>query len=189
MVKHRFLGALIAGPLLLFPLAACGGAAAPSPQVAALGGSGSASASPTSSMSPYQAALGYSQCMRQHGLKNFPDPTSEGGHIGLKLDENSGVNQDSAQYKAAEQACHSLMKGSDGNGPAFNPAKIHAWAACIRKHGVPDFPDPVNTGSGVKITLSSPVGQDTLQKAMDACHADSPGGMVDIQIGSGGAKG
>ena len=46
--------------------------------------------------------------MRSHGVPNFPDPDSNGNfHFGI----NSGVNQQSATYHAAQQACQSIMPG------------------------------------------------------------------------------
>jgi len=48
-------------------------------------------------------ALKYSQCMRTHGLPNFPDPTESPNGISL-----NGVDPNSAQFRAAQTACRSL---------------------------------------------------------------------------------
>jgi hypothetical protein len=53
-------------------------------------------------------ALKYSQCMRSHGLPNFPDPTESPNGIGLRL---SGIDPNSAQFQAAQTACRSLSPG------------------------------------------------------------------------------
>ena len=59
-----------------------------------------------------QQALKYSQCMRSHGLPNFPDPTSNGnGPVGFSIPNGSGINPNSATYQQANQACQSLMPG------------------------------------------------------------------------------
>ncbi len=53
-------------------------------------------------------ALKYSQCMRSHGLPNFPDPTESPDGISLRL---SGVDPNSAQFRSAQTACRSLAPG------------------------------------------------------------------------------
>jgi hypothetical protein len=50
-------------------------------------------------------ALKYSQCMRSHGLPNFPDPTESSNGIGLRL---SGIDPNSSEFQAAQTACRSL---------------------------------------------------------------------------------
>jgi hypothetical protein len=193
MVKHKYGGGLIAASLLTLALpllASCSSGSPDSASVAQLGGSASASASPTSSMSAYQTALAYSQCMRSHGVPNFPDPSlGPGGTVGIQIKGGSGLDPNSSAFKAAQQACHSLQPGGQDNGRgSFNPAKIAPWAACIRQHGVPDFADPTNTGSGMKISLPSDVDPSKFQSAAQACSSLSPGGTMMV-TGSGGGGG
>jgi len=61
--------------------------------------------------------LRYAQCMRAHGVPNFPDPqTSNGGigqHAGIGLDLGS-INVHSPQFQSADHACHSLMANAKG---------------------------------------------------------------------------
>jgi hypothetical protein len=54
------------------------------------------------------SALKYSECMRSHGLPNFPDPTESSNGISLRL---SGVDPNSSQFRAAQTACRSLAPG------------------------------------------------------------------------------
>jgi hypothetical protein len=61
--------------------------------------------------------LKYSQCMRSHGVKNFPDPSADGG---IQLDANK-VNVDSPTFKKADKSCRpagsrGIGEGSSGNG-------------------------------------------------------------------------
>jgi hypothetical protein len=58
--------------------------------------------------------LKYARCMRAHGVSNFPDPSADGG---LTLDPTV-VNPNSPQFKAAQQACKSLMPGGGSGGQA-----------------------------------------------------------------------
>jgi hypothetical protein len=100
----------------------------------------------SSATSVSASGLAYSQCMRTHGIKNFPDPNPSGG-IGISA--SSGINPNSPQYQAAEQACHSLAPG--GVSPA-QQAQDYAselkYAHCMQTHGVPGFPEPSAPGSG-----------------------------------------
>jgi hypothetical protein len=70
-----------------------------------------------------QHALGqlvkYAQCMRAHGVPNFPDPQLTDGGIGVPSGftfDTSGRNLDqkSRQYQAASKACQSLATHAKG---------------------------------------------------------------------------
>lgn len=61
----------------------------------------------------------YAQCMRAHGVLNFPDPRITSGGIGLPggfTFDTAGRNlhQKSAQYQAASRACQSLATHAKG---------------------------------------------------------------------------
>ena len=61
----------------------------------------------------------YAQCMRAHGVPNFPDPQITNGGIGVPggfTFDTSGRNlgQKSPQYQAAAQACQSLATHAKG---------------------------------------------------------------------------
>jgi hypothetical protein len=55
-----------------------------------------------------QAALNQllklARCMRANGVTNFPDPTTDGGGVGLRLGAN--IDSNSPQFQAAQKACH-----------------------------------------------------------------------------------
>lgn len=167
--------AVAAGVALL--ATACGG-----------GGTSTDAASPGTShnvSSAYSKALAYSQCVRSHGVPNFPDPTISDGNIGLNLGNNAGVSQSALQ--AAENACQSLspVHTLTGAQQAQNTAEALKWAQCIRKHGVPDFPDPSGNGS-----FSLPSGFNTqsaaFQAAQNACKSVRP---MQIKMGIGNPGG
>jgi hypothetical protein len=50
----------------------------------------------------------YSQCMRDHGIKDFPDPDS-GGRMSVMSTPGSDMDPNNATFKAAEAACRSLQ--------------------------------------------------------------------------------
>src|SRR4051794_2830967 len=61
------------------------------------------------------AALANARCMREHGI-NFPDPTfgADGG-AQIRIRRGSGIDPESAKFKAAQKACESTMpKPPDG---------------------------------------------------------------------------
>jgi hypothetical protein len=58
--------------------------------------------------SKLKQALKYTQCMRSHGVPNFPDPTrGPNGLYGWTIPNGSGINPQSATYQQASQACQS----------------------------------------------------------------------------------
>jgi hypothetical protein len=138
------------------------------PTAASAGGSGS------SGKSSLADAVAYSQCIRSHGVSNFPDPvqTPSGGY-GYRT---SGIDPNSAAFQGAVQACKALPSPWTSTGQELTPAQQQAWlnwAQCIRSHGVPAFPDPTFSDSEVR---DSGVGSNSsqLQSAMNACKSQMP---------------
>jgi len=58
-----------------------------------------------------EQALKFSECMRHHGVPNFPDPnfSAGGGRVTLKVGKASGINPSSPQFQAAQKACQSSL--------------------------------------------------------------------------------
>ena len=135
---------------------------------------GSAGGSASAGASSLAEAVAYSQCIRSHGVPNFPDPvkTPDGGY-GYRT---TGIDPNSAAFQGALQDCKALPSPWNSTGQQLSPAQQQAWlnwATCIRAHGVSDFPDPTFSGSEVHDTgvgSSSP----QLQSAMDACKSQMP---------------
>jgi hypothetical protein len=58
------------------------------------------------SASQRSAALKFSQCMRSHGVPNFPDPTfTSNGGAQLQASKSSGIDFQSPAFQTAQQAC------------------------------------------------------------------------------------
>jgi hypothetical protein len=133
-----------------------------------------AEGSGSSGASPLAQAVAYSQCIRSHGVPNFPDPvqTPSGGY-GYRT---HGIDPNSAVFQGALQACKALPSPWNSTGAQLSSAQQQAWlswAQCIRAHGLPDFPDPTFSGSEVH---DSGVGSNSpqLQSAMGACTSQRP---------------
>ncbi len=104
--------------------------------------SAAASSGQSGQISQAQQLLELVQCVRSHGVPNFPDPSPTAGILGMI--ENSGVNPETPAFQAAWQACKKY-----GPGANLTPAQTAAQNAkgvqesqCMRSHGVPNFPDP-----------------------------------------------
>ncbi len=64
-------------------------------------------------------ALKFSECMRSHGVTDFPDPVfhSNGGggiSISIKAGAGSDLSPSSPAFQAAQQVCQKLLTGSKG---------------------------------------------------------------------------
>jgi hypothetical protein len=131
---------------------------------------GSSSADPTA----------YSACMRKHGVPKFPDPDSD-GRLRLKAGPGTGIDPESAQFKAADTACRKLGLGPSTLSPAQRAEdreQLLAFSACMRKNGVPNFPDPTfNPDGSGGITLERGLDRTPQFKAAEqACEKVLPGG-------------
>ncbi len=135
---------------------------------------GSGTRSGSTGTSPLTEAVAYSQCIRGHGVPNFPDPvqTPDGGY-GYRT---SGIDPNSAAFQGALQACKSLPSPWNSTGQDLSSAQQQAWlnwAKCIRTHGVPGFPDPTFSGSEVHDSGIAP-NSTLFQSAMDTCKSKMP---------------
>ncbi|HEY2331673.1 MAG TPA: hypothetical protein VGH94_07115 [Acidimicrobiales bacterium] len=123
-------------------------------------------------------AVKFSECMRAHGVRTFPDPDASGQ---LTIDgvlNGSSLDPSSAAWTQAVGACQDLEP------PGFTGHKRSAqeqeaalrFARCIRDNGVKDFPDPTPDAPLIDTTrIPSLAGRDPrnapeLQTAMDKCR-------------------
>ncbi|HEX3452998.1 MAG TPA: hypothetical protein VHS03_00120 [Gaiellaceae bacterium] len=94
----------------------------------------------------------------------------------------TGANPGSPQFQAALNACRKDIPG--GGPPALTPAQqaqarqaYTRFAACMRAHGVPNFPDPSGNGS-LPFTPGSlqkiGLGSSAVTKAFQACQSLEP---------------
>ncbi len=156
--------------------AACGGAPA-GPGVASLGASTTTTlpaTSQTASPTDYSEDVAYAQCMRAHGLPNFPDPNAQGDFlISPKV-----ANPRSTTFQHANAVCQHLEPNGGRQTAAENAEALKLAlqaSACMRSHGVLNFPDPTsgpNGGFSLRIggggvNPNSPVFKD----AMRACQS------------------
>jgi hypothetical protein len=107
--------------------------------IGACGSSGKPSSAAASN--GYAQGIKGADCMRSHGVPNFPDPSAGGG---FQLGANPGFNPQSPAFQSAQKACAKLLPGDGGPPPMSESQRLAAiaFAKCMRKHGLPNFPDP-----------------------------------------------
>src|SRR5258708_16553678 len=119
----------------------------------ACGGGSSSTGATTGQAAAYQKALAYAQCIRAHGLPNFPDPNSKGQFIVQNGSSDPTSNVSTAVANVALKACKSLAPPSIAQGPSGSQGRGSVtsnqlkFAQCMRSHGEPNFPDPASNGS------------------------------------------
>jgi hypothetical protein len=116
--------------------------------------SSTASAGSPSAGSTAAKAVAYTQCMRSHGVPEYPDPDSSGQLQKIGSGQQVGVSD--AQLTTASNACQSLWPYQ-----ALTQAQQQQeltedlkFAQCMRSHGVPTLPDPVATNGQVEFVIS-----------------------------------
>jgi hypothetical protein len=145
---ERAVVVLAASAVASLALVAAGcGADSPDPGVAQTPSSTTTTQPSESVGSTSDDPIAFAACMRSRGVPDFPDPkvTSQGQITSIPDD-------DSPHFRSALTACKEFL----GNGGAPSPAQrsqereeLLRFAACMRAHGVPEFPDPTGSSSSV----------------------------------------
>jgi hypothetical protein len=104
-------------------------------------------------------------CLRRHGVPNMPSPGP-----GMKS-MPAGVDPNSPQFQKAVRECVQLVPADAPPDLVAHPVgPLLAFAKCMRKHGVPSFPDPDSTGrfhesALARIDMTAPI----FQRAQKTC--------------------
>jgi hypothetical protein len=185
---------------LAFGAAAC--SSDPStPGVAGAGTTATTSAStsnqskPTLTPAQRAAELAFSQCMRSHGVPNFPDPNSQGALL-IQGGPGSSLDPNSPAFQSAQKACQSKQPKPTSAQQTQALQNALKQAQCMRKHGIKDFPDPQSSGGKISLQIQGGAGSDLnpndplFQAAQKACMPNAPlpkGGSGNTSTGSGGS--
>jgi hypothetical protein len=153
----------------------CGGTKSPSNGVANLATTTTTSAIPSPSsgaQTPVAGAVRFANCMRSNGVANYPDPSSSGRPQSLnEIDPNSPA------FLTAYKACQKYASNGVGAPPEPSPAELRlalTFAQCVRKHGFPEFPDPLTT---VSLQATFTLGRGMYFLINGTYHATSPAFM------------
>jgi hypothetical protein len=131
----------------------------------------------------HEKAMKFAQCMRDNGVREFPDPPASGE---LTIDEvanGSSLDTRTAAFKQAISACKDLEpSGFTGHKrTAQRQKEALEFAHCIRDHGVKDFPDPTPDSPLVDTnripSAATDGGMSILNAAMEKCR-DFAAGIV-----------
>lgn len=133
--------------------------------------------------SPNDALHLVGECLRQHGLANFPDPVvatdgpAAGHGILAKTDLKSYPD---AVAQQAIAACGTAMTnanidtGQRSSGITQQELQARlALARCIRAHGVPNFPDPNPTTGDVTAPPGLNKNSPSILAAIQACPSQA----------------
>jgi hypothetical protein len=139
----------------------------------------------------YAQTVALAQCMRSHGLPDFPDPDSSGDfNLTTQSGDNQAVDPDSSQFETAYTACRHLLAGGGPSVAKLQQAAqqeqqalaqalpaLLKYSQCMRSHGLPTFPNP--TADGMSLNKSSGINPSSpqFQAATNACQHVLPAGM------------
>jgi hypothetical protein len=122
-------------------------------------------------------AMKFAACIRDNGVREFPDPDASGG---LTIDgvlNGSSLDPSAPAWKAAMGACKDLQPPGftgDGEVSAEQQKARLEFAQCIRDNGVKDFPDPEPDGPLVDTnripSAAGEGGMSILNAAMQKCR-------------------
>jgi hypothetical protein len=160
------------------------------------GAAGSSTAGGSPSADGSSRLLAYSSCMRSHGVPNFPDPASSGG-----IPKTAAISAETAvsnsQVRAAQNACQHLITGESLSGQPIQTITVQQQqyylkaAACMRSHGITNFPEPVFPNGQVELPrLRRLVDVKSLRftEAFLSCHKLIPSGLPYSGSGGGGGS-
>jgi hypothetical protein len=181
--SHRPARLLAAGAVLAAAttIAACGSS---SPNTASSAATSATSVTSRGSDST-SSALAFSKCMRANGVPNLPDLRSNGmriqGGAGQTLSVN-GVSVNAPAFLAARQTCEQYMPHAQASQAQSEQQRQRGlqFARCMRKHGVPNFPDP-------KVVTASPGGSQEVY--LPGINPQSPAFQAGAKACGGGPKG
>ncbi|HEY2541679.1 MAG TPA: hypothetical protein VGH92_01380 [Gaiellaceae bacterium] len=135
----------------------------------------------------------FAACVRKNGVPNFPDPNGQGV---IQFGSSLGIDPGSPKVRTAITTCRKLLPNGGQPTPqqlAKMKQQALAFSACMRTHGVKDFPDPNFSGGGAHIAIQAGTGSSdlnpnspTFQKAQQACQSLLPGRP---KFGTGGPAG
>ena len=135
------------------------------------GPAGTGAATATKTVSARDTAVKFAECMRAHGVGDFPDPNG-------KNQFEYGVSVSPAVWNRAVGACKALQPPGTLSSKRSTKQQSTAleFAQCMRDHGVKDFPDPANGQPLVDTTQipslgnRSPRTDPVFAPAMDKCR-------------------
>jgi len=152
------------------------------------------SSSPSGGASnPADRALAFSRCMREHGVKGFPNPEVSGRAVRFAFDARTKAGATPQVLEAAQKACRHFVPGEgrklSPQEKAQREEQVMKFAHCMREHGVDVHAGVSSDGGGSQIRIGGPRGggpnpeSPAFQAAQKACS-----GLLPFRKGPGGPK-
>jgi hypothetical protein len=184
-MRHRrplIAGSVFAVAAFALLAAGCGGGGSP--------GVANVASSTTANTTTTQTGLdAFANCMRSHGLSNFPDPDSTGEIPKIQVVATAQANPH--KFNAAQTACiHLAPNGSLGRQETAQQKRTQladelSFARCMRTHGVARFPDPTAQGQ-LSVEMVQAQGIDvhapTVLHVVQACLPASHGALTAAKV-------
>jgi len=165
--------------LIILAVAGCSSHASANP---------SASSSPPSNNQVLDIGRQAAQCFREHGIPDFPDPViDQQGQLALRSGDEAHVKGELNANPAAQQACQPILdrlpastSRRSGQYSQEDLANLLKFAQCMRRNGIPEWPDPNADGSfPISGTPLAAEGKSPrVRTAMQACKQYWDNGIV-----------
>jgi hypothetical protein len=139
------------------------------------------------------------QCLREHGLPDFPDPaiaTSGQAKGEAIIDKQALLGYPQSVWNQALNACLTTLQQAGvalGPPPAVAEQELQqriqarlALARCARSHGVPNFPDPNPTTGDITLPAGLSVNSPQILAVAQACKSLLAPAGVSAPTGAGG---
>jgi len=124
----------------------------------------------------HDKAVKFAECMRDNGVREFPDPSASGAFTIDGVVNGSSLDSSSTAWQNAIDACKDLEPaGFMGHKrSAQEQQNALKFAQCIRDNGVKDFPDPAPDEPLIDTdripSANQNGGMSILHAAMQKCH-------------------
>jgi hypothetical protein len=127
-------------------------------------------------------------CIHDHGSPNFPDPyVDANGNVAFPA---NAPNLPAAAQQACQPIIDQLPNPGNGAPTPIAAAVFQQWlhfAACMRAHGLPAWPDPNSDGSFPLPAALQTAPSSTIAPAFQACQYldPNPNGKYSVSSGAG----
>jgi hypothetical protein len=141
---------------------------------AACGGSAGEAGSSGAGQGLLAQAVAFAHCMRSHGVPNFPDPELDSSGVLVKkpLLESTFNGPPSARAACADLMPKQALGLTSAQQAAQHTAQQRhalAFTACMRRHGIVNFPDGWSGNVGQLISAGIDPSSPQLNAALTKC--------------------
>lgn len=176
MALRRLLTLLLT---LALVVAACGGDDEPEAEgVASIQSSGSDDGAPQR-QEIEDAVLDFTQCLRDQGFEVPDIELDANGAPIIRTEDVAGIDISSREFQSAFASCTPILTAAGAFSFDFDPElqaifqdQLQEFSQCMRREGVPDFPDPIAGTSGIPYPIDafSDFTNDGFQTALETCQ-------------------